>query len=232
MFINIGTIIIKLVYKSCGKGILHVIIHNLTLSAHWVPDPNSLPTKYWVLISTYVTHFDVHHVWVLQISISNTGRWPGFRVLGFLTTPIQQTTYYYQQYQTRSWMTSNTINPRSTPNRINMPKLAIWALSWLMGMAWAGASFLKFLTSCWVTFIKSKCIQIPNLVGVNFEIWRPFWESREKRGKTTKLHFHFFVCFVLACIFVVSVFMYGATNPISLKPWLIFSTGILCCWPL
>ena len=47
------------------------------------------------------------------------------------------------------------------------PKLAIWALSWLMGMFGAGASFLKFFTSGWVTLDRSKCVQTLNLDGVN-----------------------------------------------------------------
>ena len=53
-----------------------------------------------------------------------------------------------------------------------------------MGMAGAGASFLKLLTSGWVTFYKSKCVQILNLAGVDFEMHRfadfsAMWEPLE-----------------------------------------------------
>ena len=52
-----------------------------------------------------------------------------------------------------------------------MPKISkIWALNWLMGMFGNGASFLKFLTSGWVTLDRSKCVQTLNLDGMNVGI--------------------------------------------------------------
>ena len=53
-----------------------------------------------------------------------------------------------------------------------MLKFAIWALNWSVGMFWASASLLKFLTLGLVTLDKSKCFQTLKLQGVNLGIWR------------------------------------------------------------